>query len=59
MPAKRGKPQGQRVDIHKPSELRLWANYWGCTQRDVRDAVYISGVMVKDVQDWIERNVVR
>lgn len=52
------KPQSLRVDIHKPFELRAWANYWGCTQQDVRDAVRISGVMVVDVQDWLKRNVV-
>ena len=59
MPVKRGKPQSPRIDIHKPSELRAWANYSGCTERDVRDAVHTSGVMVEDVQDWLERNVVR
>jgi hypothetical protein len=58
MPAKRGKPQSLRVDIRKPSELRAWAKYWGCTQLDVRDAVHASGVMVEDVQDWLKRNIV-
>ena len=59
MPVKRGKPQRLRIDVHKPSELRAWANYWGCTQQDVRDAVHTSGVMVEDVRDWLNRNVVR
>lgn len=56
---KRGKPERLRVDIHKPSELRAWANYWDCTQQDIRDAVKTSGVMVEDVQDWLKINVVR
>lgn len=56
---KRGKPQGLRVDIHKPSEVRAWANYWGCSPQNVRDAVRTSGVMVEDVQDWLKVNVVR
>lgn len=53
----RGKPQRLRVNIYKPSELRAWANYWGCTQQNVRDAVKTSGVMVEDVQDWLKINV--
>ena len=55
----RGKPQRLRVNIYKLSELRAWANYWGCTQQSVRDAVRTSGVMVEDVQDWLKINVVR
>ncbi len=59
MPVKRGKPKSLRVDVDEPSELRAWANYWGCTEQDVRDAIRTSGVMVEDVQDWLKRNVVR
>jgi hypothetical protein len=55
---KRRKPQRLRVNVHKPTELLAWANYWGCTQQNVRDAVKISGVMVEDVEDWLEINVV-
>jgi len=55
----RGKPQRLRVSIYKASELRAWANYWGCTQQYVRDAVKTSGVMAEDVQDWLKINVVR
>jgi hypothetical protein len=57
--SKRGKPRFLSVNINKPSELRAWARYWGCTQRDIRDAVEIDGVMVEDVQHWIDTNVVR
>jgi hypothetical protein len=53
------KPQGRLVNINKPAELRAWAKYFGCAQRDVRDAVAISGVTVEDVGDWIKLNVVR
>jgi Protein of unknown function (DUF3606) len=56
---KRGMPNRLRVNIHKPSELRAWARYWGCTQQNVRDAVKISGVMVADVRDWLRNNVIR
>ena len=57
--SKRGKPRLLIVNINKPSELRAWARCWGCSQRDVRDAVKIDGVMVEDVQQWIKINVVR
>jgi hypothetical protein len=57
--SKGGKPQRLRVDVHKRSELRAWANYWGCTQQNVRDAVHTSGVMVEDVEDWLKIHVVR
>jgi len=55
----RGKPKGRQVNVNKPVELRAWAKYWGCTQRDVRDAVKASGGTVEDVQDWLKINVVR
>lgn len=55
---KRRKPHRLRVNVRKPTELLAWANYWGCTQQNVRDAVKISGVMVDDVEDWLEINVV-
>lgn len=54
-----GKPRWLRVDVYNPYELRAWANYWGCTQQNVRDAVKTSGVMVEDVQDWLKINIVR
>jgi hypothetical protein len=57
--SKRPKPQRLRVNIRRPTELRAWARYWGCTQQDVRDGVKASGVMVEDVQDWLKINVVR
>jgi len=59
MAVKRGKPQRRLVNINKPAELRAWAKYFGCAQRDVRDAVATSGVTVEDVGDWIRLNVVR
>jgi hypothetical protein len=56
---KRRKPQRPLVNINKPSDLRAWARYWGCSQQDVREAVKVSGVTVADVQDWLRINVVR
>jgi len=59
MAVKRGKPQRRLVNVNKPAQLRAWAKYFGCAQRDVRDAVATCGVTVEDVGDWIKLNVVR
>jgi hypothetical protein len=59
MAVKRGKPHRRLVNVNKPAQLRAWAKYFGCAQRDVRDAVATSGVTVEDVGDWIKLNVVR
>ena len=48
-----------RVNIRKPSELRAWAKYWGCSQQNIRDAVHSSGVSVADVKHWLRINVIR
>jgi len=55
----RGKPKMLEVHVNRLRELRAWARYWGCSQRDIRDAVHSAGVMVVDVQDWLKVNVVR
>ena len=57
MSVKHAKPKRREVNIYNSAELRAWAKYWGCTQQDIRDAVRTAGVMVMDVQDWLEINV--
>ncbi len=59
MSDKRGKPRRLLVNVNKPGELRIWAKYFGCTQRDIRDAVKSSGIAAEDVWDWLKLNVVR
>ena len=54
-----GMAKRSRVNIRKPSELRAWAKYWGCSQQNIRDAVQSSGVMVADVRQWLRINVIR
>ena len=56
MPALRAKPPQKVVNVRKPAELRAWATYWNCSQRDIRDAVHTSGIMVVDVADWLKVN---
>jgi len=57
--SKRVKPERPLGDVYRPSDLRAWANYWGCSQQDVRDAAKHSGVAVEDMQDWLRINVIR
>ena len=57
--SRRNKPTQQEIHVNLPAELRAWARYWRCSQRDIRDAVHAAGVMVVDVQDWLNVNVVR
>jgi len=59
MSDKRGKPERLLVNVNTPGELRVWAEYFGCTQQDIRDAVKSSGVAAEDVWDWLKLNVVR
>jgi Protein of unknown function (DUF3606) len=55
---KLNKPRQLEIRVNSPAELRAWARYWRCSQRDIRDAVHSAGVMVVDVQDWLKVNVV-
>jgi hypothetical protein len=54
-----GKSKRPSGNIYRPSDIRAWAKYWDCTQREVRDAARISGARIVDIQDWIKMNVAR
>ncbi len=54
-----GMAKRSRVNVRKPSELRAWAKYLGCSQQNIRDAVHSSGVMVADVKHWLRINLIR
>ncbi len=48
-PNKRGREDRARVNVHESHELRYWTGKFGCTQRQLREAVDAVGVMAKDV----------
>jgi hypothetical protein len=56
---KRSKEKRPSGSVYKSSDILAWAKYWDCTQQEVRDAARYSGVMVVDMQDWINLNVAR
>ena len=43
-------PAVQRININEPYDLRLWAERFGCTSRQLRDAVRDVGNITSDVQ---------
>jgi hypothetical protein len=40
----------QRINITEPYDVRLWAERFGCTSRQLRDAVGAVGNIASDVQ---------
>jgi hypothetical protein len=43
-------PAVQRINITEPYDVRLWAERFGCTSRQLRDAVGDVGNIASDVQ---------
>ena len=56
---KRSQEKRPSGSVYKSADIFAWAKYWDCTQQEVRDAARGSGVMVVDMQDWIDLNVAR
>lgn len=53
--SKRGKQDRDRINVNEPHELRRWAQKFGCTEDELRDAVKRAGPMADDVQRAIRR----
>ena len=43
-------PAVQRINVTEPYDVRLWAELFGCTSRQLRDAVGAVGNIASDVQ---------
>ena len=43
-------PTVQRINVTEPYDVRLWAERFGCTPRQLRDAVGAVGNIASDVQ---------
>jgi hypothetical protein len=46
----RGPLDRSRVNVNEEWERRYWAEEFGCTEDELRDAVARVGVMVRDVR---------
>lgn len=46
----RGPADRTRVNVNEDYEARYWANKWGVSQDELRDAVTRVGVMADDVE---------
>jgi hypothetical protein len=43
-------PAVQRINVTEPHDVRRWAERFGCTSRQLRDAVGAVGNIASDVQ---------
>ncbi len=43
-------PAVQRINVTEPYDVRLWAERFGCTSRQLKDAVAAVGNIASDVQ---------
>jgi hypothetical protein len=46
----RGPQDRSRVNVNEEWERRYWAEEFGCTEEELRDAVARVGVLVRDVR---------
>ena len=53
--SKTGNPDRQRVNVDESYELHDWANKWGVSEQEVRDAVAKVGVMADDVERELKK----
>lgn len=51
----RGPADRTRVNVNEDYEARYWANKWGVSQDELRDAVTRVGVMADDVERALKR----
>lgn len=51
-----GEGDDVRIDVDQERELRYWAEKFGVTQDEIRQAVKAAGPMVKDVRHRLSLN---
>lgn len=53
--SKTGNPDRQRVNVGEAYELRDWANKWGVSEQQVRDAVARVGKVASSVERELKK----
>jgi Protein of unknown function (DUF3606) len=49
-------PEAERIDIDKPAEVRRWAERFGVTEEEIRQAVKIAGPQIAAVRARLAAN---
>lgn len=51
-----GRHDGARINVNEGHELDYWREAFGCTDRQLRDAIAAVGVRAATVRDYLGRN---
>ncbi len=51
---KRGPADAERVNVNEQHEVSYWTKKFGCTVPQLKNAVFMVGVMTKDVQKFLK-----
>lgn len=54
-PNKRGTSDRNRINIYEEWEVRDWTRHFGCTEEQLKEAVKVAGVMVRNVGDYLKQ----
>jgi Protein of unknown function (DUF3606) len=49
-------PEHRRIDLADPAGVRYWAEQFGVTEQEIREAVEAAGADVDEVRERLARN---
>ncbi|AKA70176.1 DUF3606 domain-containing protein [Clostridium scatologenes] len=47
---------GKRINIHEPYEVNYWCKKFGCTKKELEEAVAAVGTSSKKVEEHLKNN---
>ena len=48
-----GPQDDSRVNVNQPHEVQYWTQHFGCSERQLREAVAVVGVSATAVRAWL------
>jgi hypothetical protein len=51
----RGSADRARINVHEAHEVQYWTRKFGCTPKELEDAVRTVGVMAGEVEGYLKR----
>ena len=54
--SQRGEPDRSRISVSEPYEVKYWANRFGVTPEELKDAVHKAGTLPAQVEAWLREN---